>query len=197
MLGCCLLPFGCQGLRRWLTPGPMWIKVTPAAYELGEQRLTIIPFRDPAFGYLESRHGLTLSEETARVLEKETDQEVARGLEVVGKLKGQDLDPPDWKRLGAILQTDLVLLGQITTLRTRDPKWPNLFRGQLEVTLQVVNLKTGRKEWEGRAAVAFPKTWQHGDAIEAVHMNELQVLEALLKRGGLVIARKFFEHRKE
>ena len=178
---------GCTG-----TPG---IRRVKAQYSVAKLRTLVIPFSDPAFPYFQSRTGNELADSIVffmRLHNRRIQAMSGTGLRASVRQRDDSKQPLSdaAKEVGA----DVVLVGSILDLQTRQPKSPNLMRGKIVVHFALHDAD----QWEPplfsrRATYHFPEDVEYTHLLSQ-DIRPKEVLDHLVSLCGQRIAECFVDH---
>ncbi len=136
---------GCLGLVANLAHAVGADKV-PAEYKgLSEQKVAIVTFSDASpFG--EDRSARSLSDSITEILDREVKEiEIVRSEEIDDWRDRNGWDQADFLAIGKGVDATKVLAIELSGLRLREG--PNLYRGHADVSLEVIDVATGAREY--------------------------------------------------
>lgn len=178
-------------------------------YDVGARPLLLVPFRDLSVrfghGYGESERGKRVVEAFKRWSERNSEPIFAdsRSTETVGRelreWTREAITPKDWQRLLRGIDTELVLLGEIKELTTRDPKTIGFNTGRIVGRYSVIHAATGREVYRSTDVEhIFPPRKDDLDmVVPEMGASEESVEENLLRLLGQQAAKDLYGYYPE
>lgn len=167
-----------------------------AEYTIGATPVVVIPFRDPARGYLESGDGIDLATLVVGELQMRTAATAVRSdVPVRTRFAGQDLEKAGWVEVGKAADAQLVLVGDIQEFRLRDPKTQGLLRGYTRVNLRVFDVQKNGIVYSAQGI----ETWvpDYGIGVAESDASPERLRNALVAATATNIVKKFYTWEKK
>jgi len=184
------------GLLIGCTGGPGILSVK-AEYPIGKRKLLVVPFKDPAFSYFESKNGCELADGIAgfmRIYHRRVN--VISGTELRSSIKERDYTKLPLSDAAREIGADTVLEGSIIELETRDPKAVNLMRGKITVEFALHDVeKWDPPLYSKRETYFYPKDTEY-EHLLSQDVKPKQVLDELLSLCAQRIAECFVDHEE-
>jgi hypothetical protein len=175
-------------------------------YEVGDQRILIVPFRDFAYsqhGYGESLRGKGVVDAFRNWAEGNADPSFCEGRDAEGIVKAlrewtkEKITAADWRNLATGTDADLILIGEIKELRLEDPSLIAMDKGRIRGKYTLINARTGRPEYESTEYVLeFPKQKTEMD-LPMYGAKKTTIERGLIRTFGEQIAKDLFGYYAE
>lgn len=173
---------------RLVTPDTTTIK---AEYTIGATPVVVIPFRDAGRGYYESNDGLDLATAIAGELIGRKAATVVRSDQAVRtKFAGQALETVGWAEVAKAADAQLVITGDVQTLRLKDPGTIGMLRGYSLVNVRVFDVSKNCIVY----AASGIETWvpDYGQGVAESDVNPERLRNALVATTAMHVVQKFY-----
>jgi len=192
----------------WLFPAllalasclPFGQQEVPARIPLKNETVVVLPFKMPNSSYFESAVGRRFSRDIAQWIRigcpKTTVADAAmlpKSLveDGVKAFKAEDImEDNTIVLLGKRLEVDIVVVGEIHELRSKDPKALGVMHGTMRVSWRVADVRLGKVIWEAeRKEFSYPPDLMEVEPVPAIdEKDEEQVTRMTMQEAARSIA---------
>ena len=182
---CAWIASGCTGSGVFSNPQEATIE---REVNLDGRTAVVIPFQEKGGAYFESADGTELAERVNQQMMANMPK--TRFVSAMGARVSKSMLPAE---MGYAAGADVVVTGNLTEMRTQEPKTQGILRGTCSAQVTVYDVKAMKTIKSWAVTVRHP---ERGEGIPETDTTQAVIRDAVLKRTGDLIAKKFYTWKK-